>query len=207
MLTINGLENIPKLDEMELDNLNFMIDYYRRFDEVKALGDTINISDYRSSSTFSLDNGKELVNLYMGVGRIPNETYVQPVYIYKGNYIYVYEDEPFKKRILSKERYENCNGFCFMEKKNKGCVEYKIIDMGAYLTVQISLKGAKFDRSIITNYLNGNNSLFEIHNILPKKDLVINYITPLNIETLVYKNGELIGDLKEGIFPENLRRK
>ena len=40
--------------------------------------------------------------------------------------------------------------------------------------------------------------------MLPKEDLIIEYTTPLNSELFIYRNNELVDDIKKGVFPEEM---
>ena len=104
MLIINGMEKLKDREffEGELDSLQYMIDLYHSLDEVKTLGDRLNISEYKNVSCFSLDNGKELVRIDMGIPNLMTEKLLEPIYVYKGNYIYVYLFDIDNKKIVSK---------------------------------------------------------------------------------------------------------
>ncbi len=204
MLIINGIGKLKdeKFEETELDTLQYMINLYHSLDEVKALGDKLNISEYENSSKFSLDNGKELIRLDMGIPNLMIDKLYEPIFVYKGNYIYVYKMDVSTKEIVSKERFDNCNNCCLRENKVNDYYEYIIMNNEDHLTVEIRFRDNNYDKSFLINYLKGNNDLYEIQSVLPKKDLVIRYVTPLNTETFVYLNNQLIDDIKEGIFPE-----
>ena len=88
------------------------------------------------------------------------------------------------------------------EEEELDVLQYMIMNNEDHLTVEIRFRDNNYDKSFLTNYLKGNNDLYEIQSVLPKKDLVIKYITPMNTETFVYHNNQLIDDIKEGIFPE-----
>ena len=204
MLIVNGITKLKdeKFEEEELDVLQYMINLYHSLDEVKVLGDKLNISEYENSSKFSLDNGQELVRLNMGIPNLMMDKLYEPLFVYKGKYIYVYKMDVSTKEIVSKERFDNCNNLCLRENKQNDYYEYMIMNNEDHLTVEIRFRDNNYDKSFLTNYLKGNNDLYEIQSVLPKKDLVIRYITPMNTETFVYHNNQLIDDIKEGIFPE-----
>ena len=206
MLIVNGMERLKdgEFFEGELESLQYMIDLYHSLDEVKALGDRLNISEYKNVSCFSLDNGKELVRIDMGIPNLMTEKLLEPIYVYKGNYIYIYLFDISKKKVVSKEVFDNCNDFCLKENRGNGYCQYLIRNKDDDLIVEITFKANNFDKSILTNFLKGNNDLYEIHNVLPKEDLVIKYTSPMNTETFVYQNNELVDDIKEGIFPEEM---
>ena len=79
-----------------------------------------------------------------------------------------------------------------------------ILNKDKYLNIRIRLKQNNFDRSILTNYLKNNDDLYGIDSVLPKEDLIIEYTTPLNSELFIYRNNELVDDIKKGVFPEEM---
>lgn len=204
MLIVNGMERLKDGEyyEGELNLLQTMIDLYHSLDEVKALGDRLNISEYKNASSFSLDNGKELVRIDMGIPNLMTDNLLEPIYIYKGNHIYLYLFDISKKKVVSKETFDNCNDFCLKENRGNGYYQYFIKNIDDHLNIEIRFKDNNFDKSILTEFLNGDNDLYELHSVLPKEDLVIKYTTPLNTETFIYQNNLLVDDIKEGIFPE-----
>ena len=206
MLIINGMEKLKDEEflDNELDTLQFMINLYHSLDEVEVLGDRLNISEYKNSSSFSLDNGKELVRIYMGVGNLMADKLYEPIFVYKGKYIYVYNFDLDTKKAVSKEKFENCNNLCLRESKQDDYYEYMILNKDKYLNIRIRLKQNNFDRSILTNYLKNNDDLYGIDSVLPKEDLIIEYTTPLNSELFIYRNNELVDDIKKGVFPEEM---
>ena len=204
-----SLEFMEKLKDEEfldneLDTLQFMINLYHSLDEVEVLGDRLNISEYKNSSSFSLDNGKELVRIYMGVGNLMADKLYEPIFVYKGKYIYVYNFDLDTKKAVSKEKFENCNNLCLRESKQDDYYEYMILNKDKYLNIRIRFKQNNFDRSILTNYLKNNDDLYGIDSVLPKEDLIIEYTTPLNSELFIYRNNELVDDIKKGVFPEEM---
>lgn len=206
MLVINGMEKLKDREffEGELDSLQYMIDLYHSLDEVKTLGDRLNISEYKNVSCFSLDNGKELVRIDMGIPNLMTEKLLEPIYVYKGNYIYVYLFDIDNKKIVSKEVFDNCNNLCLRESNQDDYYEYMILNKDKSLNIRIRLKQNNFDRSILTNYLKNNDDLYGIDSVLPKEDLIIEYTSPLNSELFIYRNNELVDDIKEGVFPEEM---
>ena len=206
MLIINGMEKLKDEEflDNELDTLQFMINLYHSLDEVEVLGDRLNISEYKNSSSFSLDNGKELVRIYMGVGNLMADKLYEPIFVYKGKYIYVYNFDLNTKKAVSKEKFENCNNLCLRESNKDDYYEYMILNKDKSLNIRIRLKQNNFDRSILTNYLKNNDDLYGIDSVLPKEDLIIEYTTPLNSELFIYRNNELVDDNKEGVFPEEM---
>ena len=206
MLVINGMEKLKDREffEGELESLQYMIDLYHSLDEVKTLGDRLNISEYKNVSCFSLDNGKELVRIDMGIPNLMTEKLLEPIYVYKGNYIYVYLFDIDNKKIVSKEVFDNCNNLCLRESNKDDYYEYMILNKDKSLNIRIRLKQNNFDRSVLTNYLKNNDDLYGIDSVLPKEDLIIEYTTPLNSELFIYRNNELVDDIKEGVFPEEM---
>ena len=206
MLIINGMEKLKDEEflDNELDTLQFMINLYHSLDEVKTLGDRLNISEYKNVSCFSLDNGKELVRIDMGIPNLMTEKLLEPIYVYKGNYIYVYLFDIDNKKIVSKEVFDNCNNLCLRESNQDDYYEYMILNKDKSLNIRIRLKQNNFDRSILTNYLKNNDDLYGIDSVLPKEDLIIEYTSPLNSELFIYRNNELVDDIKKGVFPEEM---
>ena len=206
MLIINGMEKLKDEEflDNELDTLQFMINLYHSLDEVEVLGDRLNISEYKNVSCFSLDNGKELVRIDMGIPNLMTEKLLEPIYVYKGNYIYVYLFDIDNKKIVSKEVFDNCNNLCLRESNQDDYYEYMILNKDKSLNIRIRLKQNNFDRSILTNYLKNNDDLYGIDSVLPKEDLIIEYTSPLNSELFIYRNNELVDDIKKGVFPEEM---
>lgn len=112
-----------KFSEEELDIIQKMMFVCENIDEVKSLGDTINITRVEGQRpfTFGIDNGKVLK--YMTIGTLSNYLLIS---FQEGKDVISYTIDASKRVILNKEKYNNYEMDDYLEN------EINNIDEGDY---------------------------------------------------------------------------
>ncbi len=196
MLIVNGMERLdPKVVKaMDIDGLQKILDFCKDLDEIKVLGSTVNISDIITDGglQFNLDNGKDLktINLH------PINDFLI-VSIYEGIYCNQYTFKSGSSKPRSKETFYKKDKTIVRNEVVDGYQEYKMSHREIPVFITISLKGDNYDKEGLIRYLlEGKDELEYLKELLPKDDLIIDYIGPHDRELLVYKDNELISDKK-----------
>lgn len=196
MLIVNGLEKLDPniVKAMDIDGLQKILEFCRELDEIKDLGNTVNISNIMADSglQFDLDNGKILkrINLHP----INNCILVS---IHEGIHCNQYTFEAGSKKPRDKDSFYKKNETIVRNELVDGYQEYKMSHREVPVFITITLKSDNYDKDGLIRYLlEGKDDLDSLKELLPKDDLTIDYIGPHERELIVYKDNQLISDEK-----------
>lgn len=208
MIRISGLEKLSKeeYEKIDLGTIEAILELSRDFEELKELGENVNISGICKESTqFDLDNGQLL--LRFNIARI-DDNFV--IYITNGRDIHAYKININTRKPAGDKRYSNAKNIVLEETKNQYSYEYYIFDRGSDMELRIYIASENFDKNVILDYLIQDNYTVEgLANILPKDDMYILYTDGKYERRINYYNDNLVEDIrsecngKEGQQEEN----
>ena len=196
MLIVNGLEKLDPIliQQMDIDGLQKILDFCKDLDEIKDLGNTVNISNITADQKlqFDLDNGKVLKTITIH----PINDYII-VSIYEGIRCNQYTFKDSVKKLSEKDSFYKKNETIVRNELVDGYQEYKMYHRQIPVFITITIKSDNYDKEGLIRYLlEGKDDLDYLKELLPKDDLTIDYIGPNDRELIVYKDNQLVCDVK-----------
>lgn len=192
MIRINGLEKLTpeEYEKVNVEFVQFIIDMCRDLEEIKSLGDTVNVSGITNeSTTFDLDNGKVLRRIKLGESEVGLK-----VFITEGRHVSIYDFDKNNKKFVNHFECYNLNDLYMREDASEYSFGYIVVDKKRDYLIKIYISATVFDRNIILDYLNKDDcTITGLADILPKDWTYISFDNNKGeIEEIEYYNGNLV---------------